>query len=166
MSDAISQIQTHMLDVTLEMIKSLRDIHQNEHFVATIAENGEARNYDHTQSKQRAESIIKKVYHTDMLISSLPQIYENEEEQLKEIQTLIEQNEQMNQKLKLKKIQAQKAQNRLTNRLKYMTNAIHGTKWMLFLTRIITLILSNNENYFKFFIYIDGSHIVQGLVQR
>ena len=158
MADAISQIQTHQLDLLFEMIKCLREVHQNETFESIVLKDGKNKtgkngkngknvkngknnnknnknsskaneyDYDGTSAQECAHSILEKVYQADVLISNLPQIYETEEEQMNQIQQLIVANEKMNEKLNAKKIEAQKAQKKLTNRLKMMTNTIHGTK--------------------------------------
>ena len=150
MADHISQIQIHMVDLLFQMMKSLRDVHQNESFKSVVLKDGNNNNtnnnnngnkndnglsskpneyeYDSTSGEESAHAILSKVRQADLLISNLPQIYETEEEQMKQIEQLIQENEKMNEKLNDMKIEAQKAQKKLTNRLKLMTNTIHGTK--------------------------------------
>ena len=124
MTDAVSQHQHHLIEMSFDMAKCLGTIfHESEEL--TI-EKGKIQNYDHTKAQELAQGIIKKITHNDILISSLPKSLRTEQEQLAQIQELLDANKEMDEELAAAEARAREVQAQISDRLKELSNKIYG----------------------------------------
>eukprot|EP01084_Bolivina_argentea_P211608 359936_1 len=124
MSDSITQLQQHLIEISFDMAKCLGTIfHESEELKV---DNGKVQNYDHTKAEELAQNIIKKIMQNDVLISSLPKSFTTEKEQMEQIEVLLEKNKQVDKELEIAKQKAIQVQNQISNRLTNLSNEIYG----------------------------------------
>lgn len=128
MSDSITQLQQHLIEISFDMAKCLGTInHESEELGA---ENGkiQQKDFDPKKSEDLAQNIIKKIMQNDILISSLPKSFLTEKEQIEQIEKLLKQNEKIDKELIIQQEKAKNVQNQISNRLKNLSNTIYGIK--------------------------------------
>mmetsp|Transcript_75643 Transcript_75643/g.67857 ORF Transcript_75643/g.67857 Transcript_75643/m.67857 type:complete len:127 (+) Transcript_75643:29-409(+) len=126
MADAITQLQQHLVEISFDMAKCIGTIfHESGELKA---ENGQVKDFDPSKSQELAQNIIKKIMQNDILISSLPQSFSTEEEQLQQIQELLKKNEEIDKELIEAKEKAKDVQSQISNRLLNLSNNIYGIK--------------------------------------
>mmetsp|Transcript_13606 Transcript_13606/g.21386 ORF Transcript_13606/g.21386 Transcript_13606/m.21386 type:complete len:127 (+) Transcript_13606:20-400(+) len=124
MADAITQLQTQLIEISFAMAKCVGGItHDQEELPA---QKGQIQNFDAETIKQSAQEIIQLIIQNDILISSLPKSLPTEQEQLQQIQDLLTKNQQLDKELAVAHKQALEIQEKISERLTTLSNKIYG----------------------------------------